>query len=161
GRYLAFTLFLLLESPTAVYAGILLGMATGTFLVRQQSADPALFAWTVVGGALLGVAFGLLHQVRDRRIRIGASLLLAAVLVTTGLWWFGQLGEFSREGTPPRLDLFGLQLLLGMPTFYLLTFAGREEESEVEVGALFAALGLGVYLLADGYRNYQTMALAV
>jgi tetratricopeptide (TPR) repeat protein len=161
GRYLAFTLFLLLESPTAVYAGTLLGMAVGTYLVRRPGADPNLLAQTLLGGVLLGVAFGLLHQVRDRRIRIGASLLLAAALVTAGLWWFGQLGEFSREGTPPRLDLFGLQLLLGMPMFYLLTFAGREEESEVEVGALFAALGLGVFLLADGYRNYQTLALAV
>jgi tetratricopeptide (TPR) repeat protein len=161
GRYLAFSLFLLLESPTAVYAGILLGMAAGTFLVRKPGADATLLVQCLLGGVLLGVAFGLLHQVRDRRIRIGASLLLAAALVTLGLWWFGQLGEFSREGTPPRLDLFGLQLLLGMPAFYLLTFAGREEESEIEVGALLAAVGLGVYLLADGYRNYQTLALGV
>src|SRR5687767_12104462 len=35
GRLPAFVLFLLLESPTLVYAGILLGTAVGAFLVKS------------------------------------------------------------------------------------------------------------------------------
>src|SRR5262249_44916342 len=35
GRWPAFLLFLLLESPDLVYAGILLGLATGAFAVRK------------------------------------------------------------------------------------------------------------------------------
>src|SRR5262249_53363698 len=53
----------------------------------------------------------------------------------------------------PRLELhatpalFATTLLLGMPLFFLLTFTGREEESEVEIGAICAALGLGAWML--------------
>src|SRR4029077_6347533 len=63
--------------------------------------------------------------------------------------------------TLTRPDLFGAQLLLGLPAFYLLTFAGREEETEVEVGALGAALAVSVVMLAHDYPNYQGMGLIV
>ncbi len=38
GRLLVFVLFLLLESPTLVYAGILGGTLAGIFLIRQPGA---------------------------------------------------------------------------------------------------------------------------
>src|SRR5690242_1714790 len=42
GRLLIFLLFLLLESPTFVYAGILLGAVVGAFLAHQEGLDHLL-----------------------------------------------------------------------------------------------------------------------
>ena len=54
GRLLAFVLFLLLESPTLVYAGILLGTAAGAAALHLIGDDTNLFAATVGGGVALG-----------------------------------------------------------------------------------------------------------
>lgn len=161
GRLPAFILFLLLESPSAVYAGILLGMALGAQLVRRPDTPGIAFVGVAGAGALLGVAFGFLRQVRNNWVRLGGSLVIAAVLVTAALAWLGQLGEYGRQVVPANLDRFGLQLLLGIPAFYLLTFAGREEESEVEIGAMCAAAAVGVFLLTQDQRNLQSVTLIV
>src|SRR5439155_17723943 len=110
-------------------------------------ADP-LLARMVAGGAALGILFGVLRHVRERRARLGLSLAMAAGLMGAAVYCFG-LGV---EGVKPRYEItnptvFGTFLLLGLPVFYLLTFAGQEEESEVEVGALCATLGLGLALV--------------
>lgn len=44
----------------------------------------------------------------------------------------------------------GVYLLLGLPFFYLLTFSGEAEESEVEIMTLCAALGVALYLMGFG-----------
>jgi tetratricopeptide (TPR) repeat protein len=151
GRPFAFLLFLLLESPELVYAGIILGLAFGALLICGGQADNWLLGTSSLGGAVLGLIFYFLRYVRRRETRLGLSLLVAALLVFGLLVWFGQvdglgerLGVASPLGNPA---LFGAQLLLGIPLFYLLTFAGREEESEIEIGAVCAALGLGVGML--------------
>src|SRR5436305_1767012 len=83
GRLLPFVLFLLLESPTLVYAGILFGTAAGAFLALPLgAAERTLLVELVGGGAVLGVLFGVLQTVADWRARLGLSLLLAAALVT-------------------------------------------------------------------------------
>src|SRR5437868_14175285 len=53
GRLPAFLLFLLLESPTLVYAGILLGTAVGAFRLRSPDrVNDLILIWCVGGGAL-------------------------------------------------------------------------------------------------------------
>jgi tetratricopeptide (TPR) repeat protein len=151
GRFLAFLLFLLLESPEFVYAGILLGITGAVFLLRHEAANDWLLGVTAGGGAGLGIVFWLLRYVRHRWVRLGLSLLLAVVLVTGALLWFGQFGELGQQlglQSPVHTPaIFSTQLLLGIPLFYLLTFAGKEEESEIEIGAICAALGLGIGML--------------
>ena len=43
-----------------------------------------------------------------------------------------------------------------MPLFYLLTFAGREEETEVEIGVICAALGIGAAILTRPVSPVQS-----
>jgi tetratricopeptide (TPR) repeat protein len=152
GRLLPFLLFLILESPELVSFGILAGMLAGALAIRQiAGTDSRALLGCVGGGAVLGIVFGLLRHVRQRLWRLGLSLLLAAVLVTGALLWFGEFGDLGEElglNQPIQFPkLFGAQLLLGIPLFYLLTFAGREEESEIEIGAVCAALALGAGML--------------
>src|SRR5262245_6343845 len=71
GQLPAFILFLLLESPTLVYTGILLGTALGALSVKALAPPEHewLFLYAVGGGAALGVLFGALQAVRDRWAR--------------------------------------------------------------------------------------------
>src|SRR5262249_23051711 len=141
GQLPAFILFLLLESPTLVYSGILLCTLAGAFLITSDATHIGnLLLWTVAGGALLGGIFGVLQNVRDRWTRLLLSLALAIALGGGLLYCFGYQGNvFGQEfKISPQIELassavFGLQILLGIPIFYLLTFAGHEEESEVEI----------------------------
>ncbi len=142
GRPLVFVLFLLLESPGLVYAGILGGTLAGAWSLRRPGEGDLLLP-LVGGGAVLGVAFGLLRQVQSRATRLGLVAALAAGLAGGALAWLRQGGPAAGvELHDP--SLFAWQLLLGVPFFYLLTFAGKEEESEVEIGAVCALLGLAV-----------------
>src|SRR6266851_1679602 len=164
-RFLAFLLFLILESPELVYAGILAGIMAGALLLQRDQADTRLLVSTVGGGALLGIFFSLLRHVRHRWARLGLSLLLASVLVACALLWFGQLGslgeQFGFSNPIQNPTVFGCQLLLGIPLFYLLTLAGREEETEVEFGAMCAALGLGAAMLSQNRPGTQSLAFII
>lgn len=171
GRVLAFFLFLLLESPTLTYLGILGGTFTGIFLLRQALSGlevdrlialQQLLLPVIGGSALAGLAFGLLRQVRDRTSRLLLILLLTAGLVAAGMSWLGVM-DFKFLGIVRTYQLenptaFALQLLCGIPFFYLLTFAGQEEESEVEIGVMMGMLGLGLGIL--GSENKQMGSLA-
>lgn len=148
GKLPAFVLFLLLESPDLIYGGILAGLTAGAFAIRPEG--DALLIPSVLAGALLGIALGLVRDL-TRLFRLGLSLLLAAALVAGVLYWFGEV-KLLRPAQVFELKnpvFFSLQLLLGLPFFYLLTFSGREEETEVEIGAGCAALGLGLTMLAQ------------
>ncbi len=182
GRALAFLLFLLLESPSLVYTGVLAGTAIGALYFvpappvvvvvdNSQSMDadaPAVpdsaaaaeplwrqFLMFAAGGALLGCLFGGLRTVQRRSARIALNLALAVVLVAGALALFGTFADLGVQlpFTLPRLQMvptiFAVQLLIGIVVFYLLTFAGREEESEIEIGAMCAALGLSLWMLTD------------
>jgi hypothetical protein len=165
GKFLPFLLFVLLESPELVYLGILSGLLAAALTLGTSAGDHRLLGISAGGGALLGVVFWLLRYVRHQGVRIGLCLLLAVVLVLGALLWFGQLGDLGeRLGlTNPVLNptIFGVQLLLGIPLFYLLTLAGREEETEVEVGAICAALGLGVGMLTPTNSSAQSISYIV
>jgi tetratricopeptide (TPR) repeat protein len=169
GRLLPFLFFLLLESSTLTYVGILGGTLAGIWLVREahpdtQEALKPLFLPTLAGAAIAGLAFGVLRQVRDRLTRIGLILALAASLTAVGLAWLGILdvGALFKVSKTYQLEnptAFGLQLLLGIPFFYLLTFAGHEEESEVEIGAVCATLGLGLGILLRDWTQASSLAV--
>jgi tetratricopeptide (TPR) repeat protein len=154
GRPIAFLLFLFLESDLLLDAGLLFGLFLGAQMLPEEVADRQLFVWCLVGGALLGITFGFINQVRRTSTRLGLCLGLAIALVAGALVWFGQFGDLYTGWSWPspihNKALFGAQLLLGMPFFYLLTFAGREEESEIEIGILCAALGLGWAMVGAG-----------
>jgi tetratricopeptide (TPR) repeat protein len=163
GRLPAYVLFLLLESPDLVYAGTIMGLAVGalTAIPRTAAGTGVGVVEMTAGGAVLGLAFGLLRRVRDRRVRLGLSLAIAAGLVFAGFALFGKVPGLALQVALPDPTRFGVQLLLGMAVFYLLTFVGREEESEVEIGAICAALGVGVMLIAGENRTVQSLGLAV
>ena len=167
GRLAPFILFLLLESPGLVYAGILAGTAAGAYLIHGGTIDDqqrALLIYMVGGGAILGVLFGVVRSVRIRRVRLGVSLLMAAALVGGLAYWLGLLPEVrglipQHKVSDAAASTLGIFLLLGLPVFYLLTFAGQQEESEVEVAAMCATLGLGLVLVVPA-DNQQLRGFA-
>src|SRR6516162_260270 len=140
GRLIGFILFLILENPLLVYSGLLLGLTLGTYLILNRDLDETLLLAPILGGAILGQIFWFLRHVRDRRIRLWAGLALAAAIVggTIAYLQFGPSGF-----TTSQRDMVALLLLLGNPGFYLLTFAGMVEESEIESAAMCSALGVG------------------
>src|SRR6185437_1068016 len=162
GRLLIFTLFLLLESPTLVYAGILGGTLGGIAWVHQMIGEQPrlheLFLPTLGGGAIAGLAFGALREVRHRLTRIGLILALAAGLVGGLLYWLGKFGDLAQTYRLEDQTVFAVQILLSIPFFYLLTFAGHEEETEIEIGVMCASLGLGLGILTYDYKQYQSLA---
>lgn len=161
GRVPAFILFLLLESPTLVYAGILGGTVVGVAVLGLLRDDTNRLLTTVGGGAALGVVFGFLPHVKDRWARLGLSLALGAGLVAGALYSLGIFPEQDQQARKLDLTVFCIQVLLGIPVFYLLTFSGHEEESEVEIGAMCAALGLGAGLLSREYTQFQSVGFLV
>jgi tetratricopeptide (TPR) repeat protein len=144
GRLLSFLLFLLLENPFLVYVGILAGMTAGAFALFPPEPDDWVFAGALAGGAVVGSGFWLLPHLRDRRLRLGLTFVLAAALGGSVIYW-SQYAEISSHARA----MFGVLLLLGIPLFYLLTFAGLAEESEVEIGAMCAALLVGLWSVGE------------
>jgi tetratricopeptide (TPR) repeat protein len=178
GRIVAFVVFLLLESPGLVYTGILVGLIAGAYTlgVGQRAEDTRLWITMAFGGVALGLIFSSLRDVRHRLARLGLSLLLAVVLGGGALLWLGQLQHLIPsesvpswlkspfpEGVKPNLEVFAVQILLGIPFFYLLTFSGHEEESEVEIGAICAVLGvaLGMLLSEVNHPAFRPVPLLV
>jgi hypothetical protein len=176
---ITFLLFLLLENPTLAYLGILGGTLGGVYLMRQSlilafASQPelaerlnvlrGLFTPVIGGSAIAGLAFGLLRQVRDRLARTLLIFVLAASLVAAGLSWLGIVELKVLNIQPVVLDnsfAFAWQLLLGIPFFYLLTFAGHEEESEIEIGIVCAMLGLGLGILLVDNKQMHALAFIV
>jgi tetratricopeptide (TPR) repeat protein len=142
GNLAAYLLFLLLESPTAVYAGSIFGLAFGAIAVRPPDADSRLLFATIGGGALLGLGLAAIRMIPHASRRWLAALAGAAALVAFTVFAFDYW-----ELVPEKRQMLGVFMLLGVPFFYLLTFVGAAEESEVEVAAWCAALAVGVWLI--------------
>lgn len=157
GRFAGFILFLILENPVLVYTGLIAGLAVGTYSILKQN-DAGVLA-PVLGGAALGYVFWLLRHVQDRRITQWVGLALAVVLAGGAIAFL--IFEPIRL-TAQQRDMIGSLLLLGIPGFYLLTFAGTVEESEIEIAAICAALGIGLWILGDDVSpTFKNMALLV
>ena len=147
----SFLLFILLESGQLIYAGVLLGIVAGAALRIFAGATGMMLPSTVAGGVALGLIFPLLRQVGNRPARLGLSLVMAAVLALGAMLLLGMIAELGQPSEAVNLidhAIFGTQLLLGVPLFYLLLFVGYEEETEVEAGALCAVLALGSVMVA-------------
>jgi len=112
--------------------------------VRSPDADGRLLLATVGGGALFGVGLAALRAVHCPKRRLIYSLLAGIAAVAAGILVLEYYPDLVPEADRRTLGVF---LLLGLPFFYLLTFAGEAEESEVEVAAWCAALALGIWLI--------------
>jgi len=164
GKLLPFVLFLVLENPALVHLGILTGLAAGAGVICKSLADARYLIRAAAGGAFLGIVFWLMRYVRQRWYRMGLSLLLGVGLVAGALLCLGKLGELTGQLSvtePADPTIFGAQLLLGIPLFYLMVFAGREEENEVEIGVLCAAMGLGAAMLTRTGSGSQSLGFII
>ena len=147
GNPLAYLVYLLLEGSFWVYLGLVGGCAAG--LLYGNATNPDLprdrnwLGYCVVAGAVLGYGFLQLRQVKDWRWRFGLGAAVGAGLVYVATLYLDEAGWLE----PSARRTIGLFLLAGLPFFYLLTFCGVAEESEVEIAALCAGMGLGIHLL--------------
>ncbi|MGL4549913.1 MAG: tetratricopeptide repeat protein [Gemmataceae bacterium] len=173
GRFVAFVLFLLLESPFLTYVGLLAGAGTGVLWLRemlgplaaaQQEAVRGLLTPVVGGSAVAGLVFGLLRQVQHPMARTGLILALAGGLLVVGMASLGLTtvsGLNLEKYTLANPTAFACLVLVGIPAFYLLTFAGHEEESEVEIAAMCGLLGLALAILVGDDRRYASLPYLV
>ncbi len=168
GRWFGFILFLLLENPGKVYAGLIAGLAVGILLptaISSTEADVAqnqswLMLAAVAGGAALGLLFWAFRRVRQSKIRKWLGLGLAVIFMTAAAVLFFCVPELLK---PQERIMLGSLLLLGIPGFYLLTFASLSEESEVEIAAMCGTMGAGLWLVLSSLGNmpFQAGALIV
>jgi len=98
-----------------------------------------------LGGAVLGFGFYRFTKVRDRFWRIGLAIVIGAALVYLSIYYISDPERLGFNELSQKT--FAWLLLLGLPFFYILTFCGEAEESEVEFAALCAGLGIGLYLI--------------
>jgi hypothetical protein len=165
-NWLAFPLLVLLESPTFIYggitAGLLVGVLSGTAGAESWASQLAgVFGLTfadikhtppagdwlgycAVGGAVLGFALYRFRQVEDTTQRFWAGLGIAALMVSLADQYIHRVPTL---GSPEARFNLGMYILFGLPFFYLLTFCGESEESEVEIMTFCAALGVGLHLM--------------
>lgn len=159
GRLWPFLAFLIMENPTLVYAGILLGLAGGSFTIHQGDAEIWPLAVSLGGGVVVGLLFLNLKNT-DARYRLWFGLLLAAGMAAVGIWYLPQAFTAGHQR-----DLLGATFLLGIPAFYLLNLASVTEESEVEISGMCAALAVGGWLLCENFTtsnpNLQWFVLGI
>jgi tetratricopeptide (TPR) repeat protein len=80
--------------------------------------------------------------------RFWISLVMIAILVG-GAAAFYYLKPDAVQ--PDQRQMIAWLLLLGIPGFYLLTFSGLVEESEIEIAAMCAALGVALWTFTSVY----------
>ena len=170
-NWFAFPIFVLLESPTFVYSGILLGLVISVYSgnagaeawvapllewlggsfedIRHSFASSEWLSYCAAGGLLLGYGFYRLRQTEEPRWRLWLGLILAAALAYVAVAFFQRLEALD---SPWSRWYLGIHLMLGIPFFYILSFCGEAEESEVEIMALCATLGTSLYLLEFGQQ---------
>ncbi len=166
GNWLGYLVFMLLENPGMVYAGLIVGLAVGTmftfnrrvvhlgidgdlagavlgvaftFAPDGQYVVPLEALWPVLGGGVLGAIFYNMRHVRVAMYRFWISLAMIAILVGAAAAFY----HFNPSAiVPAQRQAIAILLLLGLPGFFLLTFSGLVEESEIEIAAMCAALGI-------------------
>ena len=152
-----FLLITLLESSFFLYVGLLGGLGLGVAIeTNPPEGREAWLYYFAGGGMVLGLLFAQVRRIRHNIIRLVAGAILGTGLVVFVLWGGAELEFFKPGSTQPAdiefMQLLGTLLLAGLPFFYLLLFCGETEESEVEIGVLCAALGIGLFLLRFSSR---------
>jgi tetratricopeptide (TPR) repeat protein len=169
-NWFAFPLMVLLESPTLIYGGIMLGLAGGVLSGREFAQpwagpiaasfgltfedikhNPPVGNWLsycVTAGVILGFALYRMRQVEDRTWRFWIGLGVSALMVYLASEYIPRVPGL--DNADARYNL-GVYILLGVPFFYLLMFCGDAEEYEGDVMTLCAALGVGLALI--GFAN--------
>lgn len=142
---MGFALLVLMDSPFLIYLGLVGGLGLGLGLETDPPPTRNWLGWCAIGGSVLGLGFFQLTRIRDWRWRFALGLAVGGLLMYLGYSYLMELPGFDTQEARREL---GVTILLGLPFFYLLTFCGEAEESEVEIAALSAGLGLGLYLLA-------------
>lgn len=161
GRFGSLILFLILENPSLIYFGLVGGLLAGALFVRNPALGDSLLPITVGAGALVGVALAETRRIESPNWRGMTAAAIAVLLVGLALHYIEQSEDYHRvEGYSSLRFLLGVHLLLGLPFFYLLSFAGRAEESEAEFAAICGGMAVGVWLL-DLTPNLPSLALLV
>ncbi len=151
----AFILFLILENSSKIFDGILLGTALGVF-VAVPSDSKLLISCVGLGGAL-GLSFFSIRKVKVPNIRLGIIFAVAAGLCAAIAYFLGATPWNENPLILPHPHLFSLQLIGFLPLFYILTFCGLAEESEVEIGAFSSLLGIALGILTMEHVPLRTL----
>lgn len=160
-----FLLLTLLDSSFFIYIGQVLGLAVGLILekpvpISPEVADTAVanpvsgwLTYFILAGAVFGFLLYRLTEVKDWLWRFSLAGILGAAVIYFGLYYIPQIPTLDQITAQQQ---FAAYLLIGLPFFYILTFCGEAEESEVEIAALCAGLGIGLYLLrlSSGLPDY-------
>ena len=147
-----FLLLALIDSPFFIYLGVIGGLAAGMFLETDLKLPPdpvtgdrpTWIGYFAVGGAILGYGFHQLRAVKDWKYRFGLGAVVGAIIIYLAISYLGQIPAFT--GADAQRG-FAVHLLLGLPFFYLLTFCSEADESEAEIMALCAGLGVSFHLM--------------
>ena len=108
------------------------------------------------GGAVLGFGLYRMRQIEDGMWRFLTGIGVAALFVYLASEYILEIKVPDPTDPEKLVPLFespasrinlGIYLLLGLPFFYLLTFSGEAEESEVEIMTLCAGLGIALHLV--------------
>ncbi len=148
GRVGSLILFLILENSSLVYLGLVGGLLAGALFIRNPAIGDSFLPITVGAGALVGIAIAETRRIESPNWRGMTAAAIAVMLVGLALHYLEQSEEYHRiDGYSSMRFLLGVHLLLGLPFFYLLTFAGRAEETEAEFAAICGGMAVGVWLL--------------
>ena len=151
----AFILFLILENSSKIFDGILLGTAIGVFVAVPS--DSKLLISCVGLGGTLGLSFFSIRKVKVPNIRLGIIFAVAAGLCAAIAYFLGVTPWNENPLILPHPQLFSLQLIAFLPLFYILTFCGIAEESEVEIGAFSSLLGIALGILTMEHVPLRTL----
>ena len=151
----AFILFLILENSSKIFDGILLGTAIGVFVAVPS--DSKLLISCVGLGGTLGLSFFSIRKVKVPNIRLGIIFAVAAGLCAAIAYFLGATPWNENPLILPHPQLFSLQLIAFLPLFYILTFCGIAEESEVEIGAFSSLLGIALGILTMEHVPLRTL----
>ncbi len=170
-----FLLLTLLDSSFFIYLGQVFGLALGLILEKpivvapevteavQATAGSAAGAvanpvagwltYFILAGAVFGFLLYRLTEVKDWLWRFSLAAILGAAVMYFALHYIPQIPTLDQITAQQQ---FAAYLLIGLPFFYILTFCGEADESEVEIAALCAGLGVGLFLLrlSSGLPDY-------
>ena len=148
--------YLLLEYPRLVFTGVLAGLLVGYvgITIVWPGWHELDLVWAIGIGLVLGLLLLAIRTLAQNQLRRWAVLALGAAVIA-GFVLYLYRDHFA--GVDPKL--FGLHLLLAIPIFYLLTIAGRIEETEIEIGLICVLLGLALWVMLG--PSFQLMAMLI